>query len=101
MADPEIFTVDGVTFIALPTAAKMPHYWRPELEGLAFSVYRLEQGARRYVAGHTHFASLEAAGRGAIDRKAAEIERWRQAVEEHDRAKAKHAESMAAPLPIN
>ena len=99
MADPERFTVDGVTFIAAPTATKMPHYWRPELEGLAFSVYRLEQGARRYVAGHTHFASLDAAGRGAIQRKAAEIERWRQAVEEHDRAKARLADIMAITTP--
>jgi hypothetical protein len=100
LADPERFTVDGVTFIAAPTATKMPHYWRPELEGLAFSVYRLEQGERRYVAGHVHFGSLEAAARGAIVRKSAEIERWRQAVEEHDRAKAKLADMLAISTPL-
>jgi hypothetical protein len=99
VADPERFTVDGVTFIALPTVTKMPHFWRPEIEGLAFSVYRHEQGERRYVAGHVHFGSLEAAGRGAIQRKAAEIERWRLAVEEHDRAKARLADMLAISTP--
>lgn len=99
MADPEKFTVDGVTFIALPTVTKMPHFWRPEIPGVAFSVYRLEQGARRYVAAHVHFGSLEAAARGAIQKKALEIEQWRQAVDEHDRAKAKLADILAISTP--
>jgi hypothetical protein len=99
MADPERFTVDGVTFIAAPTAQRMPYYWRPEIPGLAFSVYRHEQGARPYSAGHVHFASLESAGRGAIAHKSAEIERWRLAVEEHDRAKARLADMLAIATP--
>jgi hypothetical protein len=99
MADPERFTVDGVTFVATATAQRMPHFWRPELPGIAFSVYRLEQGARRYIAGHVHFGSLEAAGRGAIAKKAEEIERWRQAVDEHDRAKIKLADMLAISTP--
>jgi hypothetical protein len=99
LADPERFTVDGVTFIAAATAQRMPYYWRPEVPGLAFSIYRVDQGQRPYVAGHTHFKSLEAAGRGAITKKAAEIELWRQAVEEHDRAKLKLADMLALTTP--
>jgi hypothetical protein len=99
MADPERFTVDGVTFVAAPTQTRMPHYWRPEIPDLAFSIYRGNDGARPYAAGHVNFSSIEAAARGAIKRKAAEIERWRQAVAEHDRAKARLADMLAISTP--
>ena len=98
MPDPARFTVEGITFVAAPTKSGLPYYWRPELPGLACSIFKHDSpGGRPYSVQSVRLASLEAAARRAIQIRAAEIEEWRKMIAEFEASKAKLAEQLARP----
>jgi hypothetical protein len=86
MSDPAVFTVEGIEFKALPSRAGIYYFWQPRVAGIAFSIFKLPSGERPYSVNKGNYASLEAAARGAIERRHKEIETWRQAIADYDSA---------------
>jgi hypothetical protein len=98
MSEPDLFTVEGVVFVSVSPLRSGATFWRPALDGIAYSIRRTlgDDGAPRYEVDGRSFRSLDNAGRAAIRRKKLSVDYWRDIVEAYDRAIAKQNEKRTA-----